>query len=128
MLIAGMLRWWYIDGWLEQLAKVRLAFARVADRFSIGLLLKTLFAPFRQISADEQARGMNGLLNVIIDKLVSRMIGGFMRTMMIIIGSITLVLLAALSVVRLAVWGALPLMPIIGLIMMSSVGVPWKII
>lgn len=124
----GLLRWWYMDGWLEQLQKIRNSFARMADRFSIGLLIQTLFSPFRQISTDEQGRDIGSKLAVFVDKLISRVIGGIMRTTMILVGSVTLCLLAVLSIVRLLIWPLLPVAPIVGLILMSIVGAPWKIV
>lgn len=127
MVIASLLSWWYVEGWREQLTRIKWAFIRMADRFSIGLLIKTLFAPFRQISADEQARG-NNLATVITDKLVSRLIGCFMRTIMIIVGTITLILLAIVSAIRMLMWPLLPVLPIVGVILMVAVGAPWKVI
>lgn len=127
MVITSLLSWWYVEGWREQLTRIKWAFIRMADRFSIGLLIKTLFAPFRQISADEQARG-NNLATVITDKLVSRLIGCFMRTIMIIVGTITLILLAIVSAIRMLMWPLLPVLPIVGVILMVVVGAPWKVI
>ena len=127
MVITSLLSWWYVEGWREQLTRIKWAFVRMADRFSIGLLIKTLFAPFRQISADEQARG-NNLATVITDKLVSRLIGCFMRTIMIIVGTITLILLAIVSAIRMLMWPLLPVLPIVGVILMVVVGAPWKVI
>ena len=127
MVITSLLSWWYVEGWREQLTRIKWAFIRMADRFSIGLLIKTLFAPFRQISADEQARG-NNLATVITDKLVSRLIGCFMRTIMILVGTITLILLAIVSAIRMLMWPLLPVLPIVGVILMVVVGVPWKVI
>ena len=127
MVITSLLSWWYVEGWREQLTRIKWAFIRMADRFSIGLLIKTLFAPFRQISADEQDRG-NNLATVITDKLVSRLIGCFMRTIMIIVGTITLILLAIVSAIRMLMWPLLPVLPIVGVILMVAVGAPWKVI
>ena len=127
MVITSLLSWWYVEGRREQLTRIKWAFIRMADRFSIGLLIKTLFAPFRQISADEQARG-NNLATVITDKLVSRLIGCFMRTIMIIVGTITLILLAIVSAIRMLMWPLLPVLPIVGVILMVVVGAPWKVI
>ena len=127
MVITSLLSWWYVEGWREQLTRIKWAFIRMADRFSIGLLIKTLFAPFRQISADEQARG-NNLATVITDKLVSRLIGCFMRTIMIIVGTITLILLAIVGAIRMLMWPLLPVLPIVGVILMVAVGAPWKVI
>ena len=128
MVIPSLLRWWYGDGWLNQLTLIKWAFIRMADRFSIGLLIRTLFAPFRQISADEQARTAGGMMNVIVDKLISRLIGGVMRLVMIIVGAISLVLLAVISLIRIILWPLLPIAPVVGVVLMCVVGAPWKII
>ena len=128
MVIASLIRWWYSEGWAQQLTKVRWAFIRMSDRFSIGLLIRTLFAPFRQISADEDARTDGGLANVLIDKLVSRLIGCVMRAIMIIVGTVTLILLAVASLIRLVAWPLMPIAPVVGMVVMISVGAPWKLI
>lgn len=128
MVITSLLEWWYSDGWLSELTRIRWSFLKVADKFSIGLLVKTLLAPFRQISADEQARTAGGLINVLIDKLISRLVGLFMRLVMIILGIVTLLLLAVVSLIRMIVWPILPLLPVIGVALMLMVGAPWQII
>lgn len=128
MVITSLLEWWYSDGWLSELTRIRWPFLKVADKFSIGLLVKTLLAPFRQISADEQARTAGGLINVLIDKLISRLVGLFMRLVMIILGIVTLLLLAVVSLIRMIVWPILPLLPVIGVALMLMVGAPWQII
>lgn len=128
MVITSLLGWWYSDGWLSELTRIRWSFLKVADKFSIGLLAKTLLAPFRQISADEQARTDGGLINVLIDKLISRLVGLFMRLAMIILGLVTLLLLAVVSLIRIIVWPILPLLPVIGVALMLMVGAPWQII
>lgn len=128
MVITSLLEWWYSDGWLSELTRIRWSFLKVADKFSIGLLVKTLLAPFRQISADEQARTAGGLINVLIDKLISRLVGLFMRLVMIVLGLVTLLLLMAISLIRMIVWPILPLLPVIGVALMLMVGAPWQII
>lgn len=128
MVITSLLGWWYSDGWLSELTRIRWSFLKVADKFSIGLLAKTLLAPFRQISADEQARTAGGLINVLIDKLISRLVGLFMRLVMIILGIVTLLLLAVVSLIRMIVWPMLPLLPVVGVALMLMVGAPWQII
>ena len=53
MLAVSFLQWWYLRGWLAYFDGFRIKMRDMADFFSIGLLLRTLFQPFRQISADE---------------------------------------------------------------------------
>lgn len=128
MIIVGMMRWWYSDGWKDQAAKARLAFLRVADYFSIGLLFRTLFAPFRQISANEAGRTLDEKMQVALDKGISRLVGFVVRSLTIIAGLIVLTGLTLVSGVRLIVWPLLPVMPAIGLVLAGTIGAPWTLI
>jgi len=56
MFVVGLISWWYSVGWRRMVASVWGSVERLYDTFSLGLLLKTLFAPWRQISAG-QGRG-----------------------------------------------------------------------
>ena len=51
-----------------------------------------------------------------------------MRLVMVFVGTLALIVYAIISVFRLAGWPLLPLAPVLGLILMVSVGAPWKII
>lgn len=128
MLLVGLFSWWYTDGCVLQLALIRRSMISIIDRFSIGLLIKTLFAPFRQISADEQAKGIGGAMGVMMDKLISRTIGFVLRFSTIIAGIIVIAIYAIGGVLRMGLWLMLPIMPIVGLIMMTAVGAPWTLI
>jgi hypothetical protein len=123
-----MMRWWYLDEWKDQAAKARLAFLKVADYFSIGLLIRTLFAPFRQISANEAGRTLDEKMQVAVDKGISRLIGFVVRSLTIIAGLIVLAGLAIISGVRLIIWPLLPVMPAVGLVLTGTVGAPWTLI
>ncbi len=128
MVIISLLSWWYSEGWLEQISLTKRSFIKLADKFSIGMLLRTFFAPFRQISVGEQAGKTASLASVIADKLISRLVGSVMRLVMVFVGTLALIIYAIISVLRLAGWPLLPLAPVLGLILMVSVGAPWKII
>lgn len=90
---------------------------RVFDSFSIVELLLTLFAPFRQISAG-RVRGPVGVrLRAWGDRLVSRFIGAFVRLILVCIGLVWVLLLAAFGLVRLLLWPLIPLFPVIGILL-----------
>ncbi len=124
MFIVGMLSWWYGAGWIERAKLIRERIARTVDYFSITLLLKTLFSPFRQISAGK----VNGPLGVkwraFLDRTISRVIGAFIRIVIILIGAVTIVLYCMLGLVTLVVWATVPLFPIVGFILFISGWVP----
>ena len=116
MFLVGIFSWWYGEGLISRfkLSKDRLKSS--ADFFSIGLLLSTLFEPFRQISAD----GIDGPIKIRIqsffDRLLSRFIGAFMRLLMIFAGIIIMFLQILFSCLVVIFWLVLPISPVAGLI------------
>lgn len=128
MIFIGLLKWWYGVGWQGVLNRQLLGLRVTADYFSIGLLLKTLFSPFRQIGSDETSREAGGKFNLFIDKLISRSIGAVVRLMTIIGGTVCLLFRLIFGIICLAIWPMLPLSPVFGLILTVVVGAPWKLI
>ena len=127
MFIVGLLSWWYGAGWIAEARRVKERIASVADYFSIGLLVKTLFSPFRQISAGN----VNGPLAVkwraFVDRLISRCIGAMMRTFLIIFGIIAIAAIGVIGCFTLIIWLLVPVLPIIGCVMMFIGWVPsWR--
>lgn len=115
LLALELLRWWYSDGWRERVRLVATRLDGTIDYFSFDLLLKTLFAPFRQISAGRVNGPIGVQLSAIIDKLFSRLIGAFIRIVILLVGGVTVGLQVVLSVLFLIVWGLVPLMPLMGI-------------
>lgn len=127
MFILGLLTWWYGPGWKK--AGTILAEKAVVseDYFSIDLLLKTLFSPFRQISADTGRGGTLGdRLRAAFDKLFSRVIGAVIRLILVVTGAAWLLLHIIFDIVVLLIWPLLPLLPVIGFILSVSGFIPWK--
>lgn len=117
MLIVGFLSWWYGAGWRQRAGMVKERIVATADYFSIDLLIKTLFAPFRQISAGAVSGPLGVRWRAFVDRLISRCIGGVMRSFLVVIGALWIIVTALLGGFTLLVWGALPLLPIVGIIM-----------
>jgi hypothetical protein len=117
MFIVGLVSWWYGAGWRQRVSFASERLASVYDYFSVDLLLRTMFSPFRQISAGSVKGPIGVQLRAWFDQLISRTIGFFVRTMIIMVGSITLFLTACLQVVFIALWGIAPLGLLVGIIM-----------
>ena len=97
MFIVGLFSWWYGAGWLQRVQVVKERLSGLYDYFSIDLLIKTLFSPFRQISAGS-VRGPIGVqIRAFFDQLISRTIGMIVRSLVIVSGSVTLVVSALLG-------------------------------
>lgn len=113
MLAVDFLQWWYSRGWGHFAMALVDKFRGMADFFSISLLLRTLFSPFKQISTqDATDGGPMAYISNFFDKLLSRIIGAIVRTMILIFGMVVLLIEAILSLVFVIAWPAIPLAPI----------------
>lgn len=115
MFIVGLLSWWYGAGWRQRTIIVRDRLASTIDYFSIDLLLKTLFAPYRQISAGRVDGPIGVKWRAFVDQLISRLIGAIMRTIVILVGFIVIVFFSVIGFMVLLLWGIVPLLPLLGI-------------
>lgn len=126
MIIWGMVAWWYTEGWYQCLSRVRERIEATLDYFSFDLLLGTLFAPFRQISAGNVRGSFEVQVRAFFDQLISRVIGMIVRLLTIVIGSIVVLLNLLIALVLLVGWVFVPLLPVIGLVLFSLGWTPWS--
>ena len=128
MFLVGLISWWYGRGWIEQWGRILQRFKATLDFFSVGQLMSTLFAPFRQISTSSGSDGSFGAaMRAFFDKLISRIIGAIVRIGTIFIGLIAILFQALYVTVMMIIWWFLPLFPIVGLILFVIGWVPsWR--
>jgi hypothetical protein len=125
MFLVGILSWWYGRGWIGQWRRISDRWRATVQFFSIGQLLSTLFAPFRQISAGSAAATNPAMaLRAFFDQLISRVVGAFVRTFTIIAGSVVITLQVLYETLLMVLWGFLPLLPIVGFILLAIGWVP----
>ena len=122
MIAKGLIFWWYGDGFKLFIKKIFTKLGDTADFFSIGSLLKTLFAPYRQISANARGTSVDGKILACIDRLVSRLVGGVARIGIVIFGTIAILLQFIGSLISLMLWPVLPMLPVV-FIMLFLTGV-----
>lgn len=122
MLASGLISWWYLDGYKLFASKLWTKLGDTIDLFSIGSLLKTLFAPYRQIAANETGVSIDDKILAFIDRLVSRLVGGVARLGIVFAGIIVILIQFIFSLLSLMVWPLLPLLPIL-FIMLCAAGV-----
>ena len=122
-----MLNWWYTDGWSARLRKSKQSIGGMTEFFSIGQLAKTLFSPFRQISAGKVNGPVGVQLRAFVDQLISRAIGGVVRFFVILFGLIAIVATALVQFIVVLFWLLMPLVFVGGFIMAVIGWVPsWK--
>jgi hypothetical protein len=125
MFIAGILSWWYGPGWRQRISIMQGHVDSTMDYFSIGLLLKTLFSPFRQISAGKVSGPLAVQMRAFFDRLISRVIGGMIRSVMVIVGVCAIIITVVVGCMSLVLWAFVPLLPIAGVILWLSGWMPW---
>lgn len=127
MLFVSLVRWWYGFGWLDQVGLVRVRLDKMADLFSIELLLRTLLKPFRQIDANVARKGsLDVILRGVFDQLFSRIFGMVIRLLMIVVGSVAVFGEGLFGVLRLSLWPLLPFVPFVGVALAVTGWLPWR--
>ena len=119
MVITEIFSWWYASGWRVFISKIKSAFSRITDFFSMDSLIRTLFKPYRQISAGAASANSSMQLRIqmFMDRLVSRIVGFFSRILLLIIGTIIIIIGGILCGILIILWPLIPIMPIVGIIL-----------
>jgi hypothetical protein len=113
MLIIALFSWWYTAGWAQLARRASTRIGGMLEFFSVGLLLRSLFAPFRQISVGRVQGSLNTQLRAWADRQVSRGIGAMVRLAVIGFGLLATILMVVVSVVLLVLWPLVPFVPFI---------------
>ena len=124
MAITEMFFWWYSRGWQTFIAKARNSLASITDFFSMSSLIRTLFKPYRQISA-KSASGTASLdvkFHMFIDRLMSRFIGFMSRLILLLAGALIIIVGGIACLALIILWPFIPLLPIVGIVL-ATMGV-----
>ena len=100
--------WWYGRGWLEALRRAQGWVTNVQMEFSAGVLLKTLFAPWKRIISPG-GRSIDEKFRAAVDNLISRVIGFFVRLLTLLVAIILIILAAAAGILFVVAWPLIPL-------------------
>lgn len=122
MAIAEMFFWWYASGWAVFIKKVKGWFEGILDFFSMDSLVRTLFKPFRQISAETAGvdASLEKKMQMLVDRAISRLVGFVSRLILLIVGVILIVIGGAVCLVLVIAWPVIPFLPVVGLMLTLS--------
>jgi hypothetical protein len=109
MLFVEFFQWWYGDGWKQAFKGAFNLVNKVQLSFSLPVLLKTLFAPWKMI-VTPPGRSMEDKTRAMLDNLVSRTVG-FVVRFFSLVAALVLVILAGTVGFSIAI--AWPLIPIL---------------
>jgi hypothetical protein len=113
MVFLALFSWWYTAGWAQLARRAVTRVVGVLDFFSVGLLFKSLFAPFRQISVGRVQGPLDVQIRAWADRQISRAIGAAVRTVVILFGLTAVLLTIIVAVALLLLWPFVPFVPLI---------------
>lgn len=126
MIVWGIVTWWYGEGLRQCARRVNDRLEAYLDYFSLDFLLKTLFSPFRQISAGSVNGSLETQMRAFMDRLISRGIGAVVRLLTICVGSIFIAGNLVYGLIVIVFWVVLPVLPIVGLSLSLMGWLPWS--
>lgn len=120
MMVAQFLLWYFWEA-PRNILKAWMNFLKFnIEYFSIPLLLKTFFAPWRRYAwAYPRAFDLMKYLEIAFSNLITRVLGMMMRTALIIVGILVELFIFLAGIVVLVGWVVLP---ILLLVMLSAFG------
>lgn len=124
MILAEVLSWWYAAGWSRLMQDVGQRVSAILSFFSVGLLLKTLFDPFRQIDAGRVRGSLQDEWRAFANRTVSRFVGAIIRAVVILTGLICAGAVGLVGLIQIVLWPFVPFLPVIGLALVF-VGWTW---
>ncbi len=117
MLAMALVSWWYTTAWMGLAQSVEQRLGRVLNFFSVGLLARTLFDPFRQIAAmHTQGASLGVMMRAWADRLFSQCVGFVMRSIFIFLGMISTIFVMLFGVMQLLLWPCVPLLPLVAVL------------
>jgi hypothetical protein len=115
MLIAEFFKWWYGVGWQEAATGAIGLVKKIQLSFSIPVLLRTLFAPWKMIVTNP-GRSLDDKMRALLDNLVSRTVGFFVRIFSLIAALVLMFIAAIIGGVIAITWPLVPVLIITALI------------
>lgn len=110
MLAIGWITWWYGAGWKQLCSKMIALAGFVVHTFSVPLLLRTLFAPWRRIISYGDDSFIAGL-RAGLDNLISRFVGFGVRVIVLLTSLLALTAIVVVGIFTIILW---PLLPFLG--------------
>ncbi len=115
MLMLEFFRWWYGTGWSKTITDLRRRLDKTTQMFSLSIILRTLFAPWRRIITPP-GQSLDTRFRSFIDNMVSRLVGLVVRLVTLVVALICMSGVALISLLVIIVWPLLPAVVIVALV------------
>lgn len=100
--------WWYLEAPSRNWLIVKAFVLRMIDTFSVPILLRTLFAPWKRDIISTENLSLNERFQVWGANLVSRLVGAVIRSFTIIVGLLSAGFVAIFGFALWLLWFFLP--------------------
>ncbi len=110
MLAIAFIRWWYGPGWKDCSNRIRTRLTHTYLEFSVPILVRTLFSPWRRIVTNGNG-AIGQQLRAVVDNIVSRFVGFGVRLSALIAAIVAMGLTALFGGILLVIW---PVLPVVG--------------
>lgn len=106
------LSWHYTYALNFYLLRFRNALLSMSHQLSLGLLLPSLFAPWKRLVVVNTKKGFHPFadLEILSFNVISRLIGAVVRIMVFIFGSIALAMICLFGIIGFGLWVILPIL------------------
>src|ERR1700753_661483 len=108
MFMLDLASWWYRAGWTGVLKSNHRRLAALSDMFSITILLRTLFSPWKRIITYPGA-GLDARMRALGDNMVSRCIGFIVRFFVLLAAGISFAIALVAAGIEIVCWPLLPI-------------------
>ena len=105
--------WWYGEGLVGFWQAIEVMTAKIYNYFSISLLAKTLFSPWKRDSYSVENASLDVRLRIMLDNLISRFVGFILRSVLILFGLAVTIIFFAFFLAIIAAWFLLPIVILI---------------
>lgn len=108
-LIFSYFIWHYTQAFRDIFNHIRNFLWFVYHFFSVKVLVKTLFSPWRKLSEQYQ-KGFNisRLLETFVVNVIMRIVGFFIRLLVIMVGIVALIFVIVAGCISIVLWAVLP--------------------
>lgn len=109
MLVLCFVQWWYGRGFKEYLNKFTDHLKDTVDFFSMHLLIRNFFEPYRQIGTGRRDNlPLEDRFHAWVDLALSRFIGATSRFVILVVGTILLIIRTVIGGVLMILWPLAP--------------------
>jgi len=109
MFLFSIFQWWYTNGWAERWRGIFTRTSELAESFSLGIILKTLFKPWKQTTS----LSSGGFFQKLVDNTISRFVGFWIRLFVLFGGLFYIFTSFLVNVVVAIIWPLVPVSPIL---------------